>query len=86
MSDLDHIKIPDIKFGKYRHYKGNLYEVIDIACHSETLDWYVVYKPLYEHEGKPDTWIRPYHMFFEVVTHNGKTMPRFTHESEWDEA
>ncbi len=81
MSD-DKFDIPQIKKGKYQHYKGGLYEVIDIACHSETLDWYVVYKPLYDHTGKPDTWIRPYHMFFEVVSHEGKSMPRFKHVQE----
>jgi hypothetical protein len=56
---------------------GNLYELVDVACHSETLEWYVVYRPMYDHPGKPDTWIRPLHMFFEVITHEGKTMPRF---------
>jgi hypothetical protein len=70
---------PDIKSGHYQHYLGKMYEVIDVACHSETHDWYVVYRPLYEHAGMPDMCIRPYHMFFEVVTHEGRAMPRFRH-------
>jgi hypothetical protein len=74
---------PDIKKGIYRHYKrGGEYEVIDVACHSETHDWYVVYKPLYDTHGLPELWIRPAHMFFEVVTWQGKSTPRFTHVRE----
>lgn len=56
--------------GIYRHYKGDLYIVEDIAAHSETLEKYVVYRALYE-----DTrlWIRPYDMFLEEVNKNGQT-------------
>jgi hypothetical protein len=73
---------PDIKKGIYRHHKRNdEYEVIDVACHSETHEWYVVYRRLYESEA-PEVWIRPAHMFFEVVTWQGKTTPRFTHVKE----
>lgn len=82
MSHTQNFDIPKINKGTYRHYKGNLYELIDVACHSETRDWYVVYRPLYDHEGAPDTWVRPYHMFFELVTHEGKTIPRFAHVRE----
>lgn len=71
---------PDIKKGVYRHYKGREYEVLDVACHSETHEWYVVYKRLYEApDSVPETWVRPAHMFFEVVTWDGTSMPRFTH-------
>lgn len=69
---------PSMELGTYRHYKGNLYKVIDLACHSETLQWHVVYKPLYEHDGMPDLWLRPYDMFMETIEFEGKTMPRFT--------
>jgi hypothetical protein len=67
---------PDLKLGRYRHYKGNDYLVIDLACHSETHEWLVVYKRLYEREG-PDLWVRPYDMFVEDVEYEGKVVPRF---------
>lgn len=61
--------------GRYRHYKGNDYEVIGIAKHSETEEEFVVYRPLYGPVG--GLWIRPRAMFEESVTVQGKTMPRF---------
>ena len=60
--------------GKYRHYKGQLYEVIDVARHSETLEELVVYKALY---GDFGIWVRPLNMFIENVEVNGKTQKRF---------
>ena len=63
-----------VKKGKYKHYKGNFYEVIGVAKHSETLEEYVIYKALY---GKEELWIRPKQMFLETVTLDGKTVPRF---------
>jgi len=59
-----------IKPGRYRHFKGNLYEVIGTAKHSETLEEFVVYRALY---GDNELWIRPKKMFLETV--NG--IPRF---------
>jgi len=50
--------------GIYKHYKGDLYIVEDIALHSETLEKYVVYRALY---GDNQLWIRPYDMFVEVI-------------------
>lgn len=67
---------PDIALGKYRHYKGNEYEVIGLACDEVTLDWLVLYKPLYTSEG-PDCWARKYDIFFEEVNVNGEMQPRF---------
>ncbi len=65
-----------IKTGKYRHYKGNEYEVIGIARHSETLEEMVVYKALY---GDSGIWVRPARMWSEIVdTAEGKT-ERFTY-------
>jgi hypothetical protein len=64
-----------IQPGRYRHYKGNEYEVIGIASHSETLEPMVVYRKLYDDGG---LWVRPAAMFAEDVTINGKTLPRFT--------
>ena len=49
---------------KYMHFKGNEYEVIDIAIHSETKEKYVVYRALY---GDTELYIRPYEMFLEEV-------------------
>ena len=67
-----------IKKGIYQHYKGNKYEVIAVARHSETRELFVVYKALYETEfGKDSLWVRPIKMFMETVTVNGKTVPRF---------
>ncbi len=64
-----------IKPGKYRHYKGNMYEVIGMAKHSETLEDMVVYRALY---GEGGIWVRPAYMWDETVTANGKEVKRFT--------
>ncbi len=69
------IKVPEIKSGLYRHFKGGEYEVIGLALHSETLEVMVVYKALY---GQRLTWVRPRSMFLETVMHEGKEVPRFT--------
>ena len=73
-----------IKKGIYQHFKGNLYEVVDIAHHSETLEEFVVYKALYESEdfGLNSIWIRPKKMFLEDVENNGKILPRFMYLRE----
>ena len=68
-----------IVLGKYRHYKGNLYEVIGIANHSETLEKMVVYKALY---GEGEIWVRPASMWNEEVAVNGETLKRFTYIGE----
>lgn len=64
----------ELKKGIYRHYKGNLYEVLDTARHSETEEWMVVYKTLY---GDFSTWVRPYEMFVENVEVEGRMVSRF---------
>jgi len=64
----------DLQLGKYRHYKGNMYEVIGVAKHSETLEELVIYKALY---GKNELWARPIKMFFDEVEVDGKKVPRF---------
>lgn len=66
-----------IQKGIYQHYKGNTYEVVGVAKHSETLEDMVVYKPLYENPGAM-LWVRPLSMFIEEVEIDGKKMPRFT--------
>jgi hypothetical protein len=62
--------------GTYRHYKGNLYELIDIVHHSETLEKMVLYKSLYEN-SIGELWVRPYEMFFEEIEVGGIKKPRF---------
>ena len=62
------------KPGRYRHYKGNEYQVMDVARHSETQEWFVVYRTLY---GDYSLWVRPVSMFTETVTVDGYTQPRF---------
>ena len=69
----------DIKLGKYRHFKGNEYEVIGIAKHSETLAPMVVYKALY---GEGGIWVRPLKMWNETVIRDGKEYKRFTYIGE----
>ena len=68
-----------IPFGKYRHYKGNLYEVVGFATHSETLEDMVVYQPLY---GESKTWVRPAGMWEELVDVDGKIAKRFERVEE----
>lgn len=63
-----------LKLGKYKHYKGNVYEVIGVAKHSETQEEFVVYRALY---GNNDLWIRPREMFESDVEVNGKKVKRF---------
>ena len=64
----------DIKPGKYRHFKGNSYEVIGIAHHSETMEEMVVYRALY---GEHGLWVRPAVMWTETVDRDGYHGPRF---------
>ena len=71
------LESPELPLGKYRHYKGELYEVVGVACHEETHAWLVVYKPLYDHEGYPDLWVRPYEVFTETVVVGEVVVRRF---------
>jgi hypothetical protein len=63
-----------IKPGRYRHFKGQYYEVLGVARDSETLQELVVYRALY---GERGLWIRPLAMFTSQVERDGKTMARF---------
>ena len=69
----------EIKPGKYRHFKGNYYEVIGVAHHSETMEEMVVYRALYAEHG---LWIRPASMWEEVVDRDGYHGPRFQYVEE----
>ncbi len=68
-----------IRLGKYRHFKGNEYEVIAVAKHSETTEDMVVYKALY---GEGGLWVRPASMWNETVERDGKLFKRFEYISE----
>ncbi|ERP91485.1 hypothetical protein Q670_11880 [Alcanivorax sp. P2S70] len=64
----------ELKPGRYRHFKGNEYQVIGLATHSETEETVVVYRPLY---GDGALWVRPLAMFTETVERDGQVQPRF---------
>lgn len=71
------MKITDeIKIGKYIHYKGNKYEVVALATHSETLEKMVIYKALY---GDGKLWVRPADMWNEIVDLDAAKVKRFTY-------
>jgi len=61
--------------GIYRHYKGNTYQVLGVAKHSETEEDLVVYRALY---GEWGLWVRPLEMFSEKVEVEGRLVSRFT--------
>jgi hypothetical protein len=63
---------------KFRHYKGDHYEVVSLALHSNDDEWMVVYKPLYENPSAP-LFTRPLHEWGERVELDGVFMKRFTH-------
>ena len=64
-----------IRPGRYRHFKGNEYEVVGTARHSETMEELVVYRALY---GERGLWVRPAAMWNELVERDGKRFRRFT--------
>lgn len=65
--------------GLYRHYKGNLYEVIDTVRHSETLEPMTLYRALY---GEHGLWVRPAAMFLEMIEFQGVQQARFARVAE----
>lgn len=69
----------NIRLGKYRHFKGNEYEVIGIAAHSETCEPMVVYRALY---GDGGLWVRPAAMWNDTVERDGVIYRRFTYVEE----
>lgn len=68
--------VPDerLKPGRYRHFKGAEYELLDIACHTETEEWFAVYRAVGDSE---QVWVRPVEMFVEVVQVGESIRPRF---------
>jgi len=59
----------------YRHFKGNIYKVLHIAKHTETLEDMVVYQAMY---GEGGIWVRPRAMFEETIERDGKIIRRFS--------
>lgn len=66
--------LPTLMPGRYRHYKGGEYDVVDVVRHSETLEPHVLYRALY---GEGALWVRPYAMFVERIEIDGRLQPRF---------
>ena len=66
----------ELKPGRYRHFKGNEYEVVGVAKHSETLETMVVYRALY---GEGGLWVRPLSMWSEHVEREDYSGPRFVY-------
>ncbi|MBB6094169.1 hypothetical protein HNQ60_003050 [Povalibacter uvarum] len=62
--------------GRYRHFKGNEYEVLGVARDSETEQEVVVYRALY---GERGLWVRPLAMFTEIIERDGRKVPRFAY-------
>lgn len=65
---------PTLQSGYYQHYKGPYYQVVELARHSETDEWLVLYRPMY---GERALWARPLTMFTELVELQGQQVPRF---------
>ena len=74
MPDHDLPPLPSVPTGRYRHHKGNAYELLGAVRHSETLETLALYRPL---NGDGALWVRPYAMFFETVLVDGVEQPRF---------
>jgi hypothetical protein len=75
-TDSDTLQNEVLPVGIYRHYKGKDYRVHGIARHSETLELFAMYEPLYDNP-LAKFWIRPLSMFLEEVSVNGELRPRF---------
>jgi hypothetical protein len=73
----EEFNIPALEKGTYQHYKGNMYEVLGVGCHTESNEYYVVYQPIEKKPGIPEIWLRPYEMFVENVEVDGELRPRF---------
>jgi hypothetical protein len=69
----------EFQLGQYRHFKGNLYDVIGKVRHSETQEQMVLYRALY---GEGGLWVRPFQMFFDTIEREGQELKRFEYVSE----
>ena len=65
--------------GRYRHYKGGEYEVIDFGVFESTLEEVVIYTQLYDSDDYPAgmVWVRPQKVFEEEIEVEGKKVRRF---------
>lgn len=64
----------NIKLGLYKHYKGNVYKVLNVGIHTETMEEMVVYQDV----NDPDKiWIRPASMWNDEISIDGNTVKRF---------
>jgi hypothetical protein len=79
MSDINLPPLITTPPGLYRHYKGNLYEVLDTVRHSETCEPMTLYLALY---GSHGLWVRPAAMFLEEIEFQGVRQPRFAKVAE----
>lgn len=77
--DDDKNQSPELKAGRYRHFKSGEYELLYTAVHSETLEQMIVYRALY---GERGIWVRPCSMWNEELIHEGKICRRFTYLEE----
>lgn len=71
--------MPELRLGRYRHFKGGEYELLFVATHSETREPMVVYRALY---GEGGVWVRPAAMWQETVERDGYCGPRFVYIQE----
>ncbi len=82
ITQREQIAVQELKPGVYRHFKGNLYQVLGVAHHSETQETLVVYRALY---GERGLWVRPLTMWNERVSRGGYDGPRFSYVCEREE-
>jgi hypothetical protein len=75
-------QVPPLAPGRYRHYKGNEYQVLGVGCHTETNEYFVVYQAVQQKPGLPAIWVRPYSMFVETVEVDGNVIPRFQKQDD----
>ncbi len=73
-NSVEELKEEEVTLGRYRHFKGNEYEVIGFATHSETEEKLVLYK---SRQNPDQIWARPYKMFQEIIVRDGKRIRRF---------
>lgn len=67
---------PQLKMGRYRHYKGGEYEVVLLAMNEATHGWCVVYRALYDTDTNPKAWIRTYEDFTAILEDGRKRFER----------